>query len=126
MKLQKITLDLQSQYIIYDRQTMWLIRYFLINGFCIKTRKVLRDIYEDRNNDDALRALAAFILGYKGDQTDQRLIIDSYDSEHSSMVKRGIVCGLIPMPKAERNYFLQYHKHDSWIMKITCDSVEKE
>jgi hypothetical protein len=75
---------------------------------------------------DALRALAAFILGYKGDHTDQCLIKDSYDSENSSMVKRGIVCGLIPMPKAERNYFLKYHKHDSWIMKIACDSVEKE
>ena len=104
---------------------MWLIRYFLINGFCIRTRIVLRNIYENRNNDDALRALAAFILGYKGDHTDQCLIKDSYDSEHLSMVKRGIVCGLIHMPKAERNYFLKYHKHDSWIMKIACESVEK-
>lgn len=116
---------LQSQDIIYDWQTMWLIRYFLINGFCIRTRGVLRDVYQNRNSDDALRALAAFILGYKGDLTDQRLIKESYDSEYSSMVKRGIVCGLIPMPKAERNYFLKYHKHDSWIMKIACETVEK-
>jgi len=122
---ERILSYLQSQGNIYDWQTMWLIRYFLINGFCIRTRKILRGIYENRNNDDALRALTAFILGYKGDHTDQCLIKDSYDSENSSMIKRGIVCGLIPMPKAERNYFLKYHKHDSWIMKIACETVEK-
>ena len=110
---------------VYDWQTMWLIRYFLINGFCIRTRSVLRDIYGDKNNGDTLRALAAFILGYKGDHTDQCLIKDSYDSENSSMIKRGIVCGLIPMSKAARNHFLKYHKHDSWIMKIACETVEK-
>ncbi len=121
----RILLYLESKNIIYDWQAMWLIRYFIINGFCIKTRKILRDIYENRNNDDALRALAAFILGYKGDHTDQCLIKDNYDSEHSSIVKRSIVCGLINMPKAERNYFLKYHKHDSWIMKIACETVEK-
>jgi hypothetical protein len=116
---------LKSENNIYNWQTMWLIRYLGRQAIGNKIRSLLRKILDERNNDEALRALSAFILGNKGDVTDQRLIKDSYDSESSTLIKRGIICGLKPMPKAERNHFLKYHKHDSWSLKIACETIEK-
>ena len=108
---------------IYDWQTMWLIRYFGRAPICEITRSLLRSIFQDRNNNIALRAISAYILGIRGDITDQRFITGAYDSEPFSIIRRAIICGIYNLTKSERNHFLKYHQHDSWDLKIACNTI---
>ncbi len=114
---------LRSENSIYDWQTMWLIRYLGRDSISNDARSLLRSIFQDRNNSNALRALAAFLLGNKGNITDHRFIKEAYDSEASPVVQRGIICGLLNLIKSERNHFLKYHQHDSWSLRIACNTV---
>jgi len=116
---------MNSENNIYDWQTMWLIRYFGREEICSETRVLLRNIFQNRNHNNALRSLAAFILGNKGNITDQRFIKENYDSESDLVIRRGIICGLLNLIKSERNHFLKYHQHDCWCIKIACNTILK-
>lgn len=120
----RIVSFLQSAENIYDYQEAWLIRYFgTSDSLSREAKRMLRTIVEDRNKHDCVRALAYFILGYRGDIADQRLLKSSFDSEHSELVKRGIIVGLLKLGKAERNHFLKYHQRDDWGISQACKRV---
>jgi len=123
-QIKKCIIDfLRSAENVYDWQAMWLIRYIGRENLCSKSRSLLRDIFSNRNHHDALRALCAVILGSRGDIADQRMIKDAFEAEASELLKRGIICGLVSMVTAERNHFLKYHQHDSWSLRIACNTI---
>ena len=121
--LKRIRHFLESEKNIYDWQAMWLLRYVGRTSLSRETRRLVRDIFVNRNNHNSLRSLAGFMLGFRGDIADQRLVMDSYESEPSELFRRCVICGLVTMPKAERNHFMKYHKHDSWSLRIACSTI---
>jgi len=112
---------------IYEWQEMWLL---LTLSKARRLRNIQLDVLRGiiRNSSKAIvsRGAAILVLGKLGDSTDRKWLVDLYQNEDNSYIKRAIAVSVYGMPKAARNAFYSSIQDDSPAMMRLVQYLKRD